>query len=84
MNHISKMIFVWQNSFKMFVSKFLTDFSSKMEFQNSPYREIFAGNTDMFILKSLVEGKDEIILLKDEIKHLREQNKTLIDQRQNR
>ena len=45
----------------MFVAKSITDFSSKMEFQNSAYREFFAGNADMFIPNSLVEGKDEII-----------------------
>ena len=54
----------------------LADFSSKSpEQQKNPYHDIFAGNPDMFILKNVVEGKDEIInLLKDEIQYLRDQN----------
>ena len=62
----------------------LADFSSKSpEQQKNPYHDIFAGNPDiMFILKNVVEAKDEIInLLKDEIQYLRDQNKTLINQR---
>ena len=70
--------------FKRFVTASLTDFSSNCEFQKNPYQELFTGNQDMLLLKSLVEGKDEIVnLLKDEIKYLREQNTILINQRQN-